>query len=106
MSLTTTIVQRTNVALRPLSLRLQKQPQETASVGSSFLNAGPRHGSELTDPNDIGDADWATDLLGDGLEHHYLRLLSPDALIVELGPGSGRLSRHLIGHCKELVADR
>lgn len=25
-------------------------------------------------------------------------------MIVELGPGSGRLSRHLIGHCKELIA--
>ena len=99
MSLSTTIVERTNVALRPLSLRLQKQPQ-----WDRYFKRWARHGGELTDPNDIGDADWATDLLGDGLEHHYLRLLSPDALIVELGPGSGRLSRHLIGRCKELVA--
>ena len=57
-----------------------------------------------SDPNDTGDAEWGSDLLDEGLRDHYLPLLSPEAVIVELGPGSGRLSRHLIGRCRELVA--
>ena len=43
-------------------------------------------GAQLSDPNEIGDADWRSDLLDEGFEHHYLRLLSPDAVIPEMGP--------------------
>ena len=98
ISLGTTTTRWANVVLRPLNLRLQQQPQ-----WDRHFKRWARQGGELKDPNDVGDADWATDLLDEGLEHHYLRLLSPDATIVELGPGSGRLTRHLIGRCKELV---
>jgi SAM-dependent methyltransferase len=99
MSLSTTTIRSVNVALRPLNLRVQQQPQ-----WDRHFKRWARRSGEIGDPNDIGDADWTTDMLDEGLEHHYLRLLSPDAVIVELGPGSGRLSRHLIGRCKELVA--
>ena len=98
MPLATSVVQWANVPLRPLNLRLQQQPQ-----WDRRFKRWVRQGGELRDPNDVGDADWATDLLTEGLDGHYLRLLSPDAVVVELGPGSGRLSRHLIGRCKELV---
>ena len=98
MPLPATLVQWANVPLRPLHLRLQYQPQ-----WDHHFKRWARQGQEIEDPNDIGDVDWATDLLTEGLERHYLRLLSPGAVIVELGPGSGRLSRHLIGHCKELI---
>jgi SAM-dependent methyltransferase len=55
------------------------------------------------DPNDIGDKEWAADRLYEGLERFYLPLLGPSKTILELGPGSGRLSRHLVGNCKKLI---
>jgi len=88
-----------NTLLRPLNLRLMYQPQ-----WDSHFKRWARQGSQAADPNDAGDAAWASDLLDVGLKNHYLPLLSPDAVIVELGPGSGRLSRYLIGHCRELIA--
>jgi SAM-dependent methyltransferase len=48
------------------------------------------------DPNDIGDREWGTDHLDDALEAYYLPA-AQGARVVELGPGSGRLTRHLIG---------
>jgi SAM-dependent methyltransferase len=99
MSLAATTIQSVNVVLRPVNLRVQQQPQ-----WDRHFKRWARRSGAVGDPNDIGDADWTTDMLDEGLEHHYLRLLSPDAVIVELGPGSGRLSRHLIGRCKKLVA--
>jgi SAM-dependent methyltransferase len=55
------------------------------------------------DPNDVGDARWGEDLLHEGLREHYLPLVAPDAVILELGPGTGRLTRHLVGACREVV---
>jgi SAM-dependent methyltransferase len=87
-----------NTVLRPLNVRLQYQQQ----WDRDFKRWAREKGGD-GDPNDVGDAEWAGDLLDEGLKDHYLPLLSPEAVIVELGPGSGRLSRHLIGRCQELI---
>jgi SAM-dependent methyltransferase len=55
------------------------------------------------DPNDRGDALWGGDLLDDALEEHYLPFVAPDSTVFELGPGSGRLTRHLVGRCERLI---
>ena len=87
-----------NAVLRPLSLKIQYQQQ----WDRDFRRWVRQKGRDV-DPNDAGDVEWASDLLAEGLRDHYLPLLSPDAVIVEIGPGSGRLSRHLIGRCQELI---
>ncbi len=56
-----------------------------------------------TDPNDVGDEDWADDPLREALERHYLPCISRDAVVLELGPGTGRLTRHVIARCRRLV---
>jgi SAM-dependent methyltransferase len=56
------------------------------------------------DINDVGDREWGTDLLDRGLREIYLPAVSIDDTVLELGPGSGRLSRHLIGRCHLLLA--
>jgi hypothetical protein len=59
------------------------------------------------DPNDIGDQEWATDLLVVGLREVYGPLLEGASRVLELGPGSGRLTRHLVDGTREvIVADR
>lgn len=55
------------------------------------------------DPNDLGDEEWATDLLDFGLAQVYGPLLRVDSTILEFGPGTGRLSRHLIGYDRHLI---
>jgi SAM-dependent methyltransferase len=47
------------------------------------------------DPNDIGDHEWGSDRLDYALDAYYLPA-ARGARVVELGPGSGRLTRHLI----------
>jgi ubiquinone/menaquinone biosynthesis C-methylase UbiE len=55
------------------------------------------------DPNDIGDEEWSRDPLKQTLEHHYLPLVNPAATVLELGPGTGRLTRHAIGACRRMI---
>ena len=35
--------------------------------------------------------------------YRYLALLGPESIVCELGPGTGRLSRHIVGHCGKLI---
>lgn len=55
------------------------------------------------DPNDLGDLAWADDPLRHALERHYLPLVRTDSVVLEIGPGTGRLTRHLIGRCRSLI---
>jgi hypothetical protein len=55
------------------------------------------------DPNDVGDVDWSSDPLRRALEEHYLPYTAKGSVILELGPGTGRLSRHLISRCRQLI---
>ena len=73
-----------NAVLRPLDLKLQYQPD-----WDRHFRRWARQTGRVGDPNDAGDADWAGDLLDEGLRDHYLPLLSPDAVIVEFGPAAG-----------------
>jgi ubiquinone/menaquinone biosynthesis C-methylase UbiE len=53
------------------------------------------------DPNDVGDLGW-----GDPLPHiqkRYLPWIGPDSVVLELGPGTGRVTRHVIGRCGEMI---
>ena len=55
------------------------------------------------DPNDLGDVAWSDDRLSESLPRHYLPHVTSTSVVLELGPGTGRLTRHLIGRCGELV---
>jgi cyclopropane fatty-acyl-phospholipid synthase-like methyltransferase len=55
------------------------------------------------DPNDIGDVEWSDDPLREALERHYLPHVQADSVVLELGPGSGRLTRHVIRRCREMI---
>ena len=55
------------------------------------------------DPNNIGDEEWLRDPLAEAIERHYLPLVHPSATVLELGPGTGRLTRHVIGACRRMI---
>jgi ubiquinone/menaquinone biosynthesis C-methylase UbiE len=90
-----------NRFLVPLGARVEYLP--AASWNSQFASWAKEAKALGTDPNDIGDDKWASDLLEEGLNDHYLPFVQEDSVVLELGPGSGRLSRHLIGQCNRLI---
>ena len=54
------------------------------------------------DPNDVAEGAWGNPLRT--MERFYLPHIKSDHTVLELGPGSGRLTRHVIQHCSELIA--
>jgi ubiquinone/menaquinone biosynthesis C-methylase UbiE len=54
------------------------------------------------DPNDVGDEAWANDGLADVLNDLYLNYVPAGAVVLELGPGTGRLTRHLITRARKV----
>lgn len=59
------------------------------------------HAQGLADPNDVGDQEWNDPL--PHLQACYFPHLRADSVVLELGPGSGRITRHLIGRCREMI---
>jgi phospholipid N-methyltransferase len=68
-----------------------------------FIDWIERGRSEGRDPNDVGDEDWANDPLSYALARHYLKYVTPESVVMELGPGTGRLTRHVLPHCERMV---
>jgi len=58
--------------------------------------------SRGTDPNDVGDEAWANDYLSTALPRFYLPYVDAQTRVLELGPGSGRVTRHLVGRCRRI----
>lgn len=56
---------------------------------------------EGADPNDVGDRDWGDP--GYDVQHYFLPHIKADSVVLELGPGTGRITRRLIGRCREMV---
>ena len=57
--------------------------------------------AEGRDPNDIADARWGD--VRHLVDKHYLPRIGPDAVVLELGPGTGRVTRHIFDRCGRLV---
>ncbi|MBT8402701.1 MAG: class I SAM-dependent methyltransferase [Gemmatimonadetes bacterium] len=54
------------------------------------------------DPNDIGDERWHVDSEAVAREH-YLPLVRPDDVVLELGPGTGRITRFVLPRCRRMI---
>jgi ubiquinone/menaquinone biosynthesis C-methylase UbiE len=54
------------------------------------------------DPNDVGDRDWNGDALESASRHLFPRI-TPQSVVLELGPGSGRYTRHVLPRCHEMI---
>jgi SAM-dependent methyltransferase len=93
-----------NRALRPVDVQLTPVDAALPTIWDRHFTKWIQEArASGRDPNDIGDERWAEDLLDVGLEQHYLPIVGPDSVVLELGPGSGRLTRHLIDKCQELI---
>jgi SAM-dependent methyltransferase len=69
------------------------------STFSRWIATGEAEG---VDPNDVGDREWNDP--SDYVERHLLPFVAPGSVVLELGSGTGRITRHVIGHAGELIA--
>jgi SAM-dependent methyltransferase len=58
---------------------------------------------EGVDPNDVGDREWGDP--GFDIETYYYPYIHKNSVVLELGPGSGRITRRVIGRCREILVD-
>ncbi len=92
-----------NGALRPLGIQITRVRSLERAWDSEFSQWIAQARAAGTDPNDVGDLAWNDDPLQESLERHYLPYIRPDSVVLELGPGTGRLTRHIIARCQEMV---
>lgn len=102
MGIRTGLMRLANMILRPAGAELV--PYMSAKPWDShFQNWVAEAEATGKDPNDVGDVEWSDDLLKQTLETHYLPYVHSDSVVLELGPGTGRLTRHIITRCREMI---
>jgi cyclopropane fatty-acyl-phospholipid synthase-like methyltransferase len=99
------LAETANRFLRPLGAEIvghgtahELKPWDAAFL--KWIEAGKTAGK---DPNDFGDEDWRNDPLRQTLERFYLCYIDAQSVVLELGPGTGRTTRHVIGKCGKMI---
>jgi len=54
------------------------------------------------DPNDVGDVDWNRNAF-ERASRYLFSHVTPDSVVLELGPGTGRYTRHVLPRCREMI---
>ncbi len=92
-----------NRFLRPLGAQVVSYAGNDKPWDQFFLRWISEGKLSGKDPNDLGDLDWNDDQLRDALEKRYLPVIHPNSVVLEVGPGTGRLTRHIISRCREMI---
>jgi SAM-dependent methyltransferase len=92
-----------NSALSHVGFRLVRAEPKLKPWDGAFLQWIAEAEKKGGDPNDVGDQDWDDDPLNQALEQHYYPHITPDSVVLELGPGTGRATRYLLPKCREMV---
>jgi SAM-dependent methyltransferase len=103
MGLRQRIANLANAALRPLGAQLVRCPGNEKPWDEAFRRWIEQAEASGRDPNEMGDREWGDDPLAQALERHYLPAIGEESVVLELGPGTGRLTRHIIGRCHSLI---
>jgi len=85
--------------LRRARRRLRPTPRHWDVEFRRWIREGRASGR---DPNDIGDEMWGG-LAESRARDLYLPHIHPAATVLELGPGTGRYTRHVIAHCRRMI---
>jgi cyclopropane fatty-acyl-phospholipid synthase-like methyltransferase len=86
-----------------LGLKLVRAESRLKPWDHDFLTWIAKAEASGADPNDVGDEDWNDDPLKRALDVHYLPHMNRDSVVLELGPGTGRLTRYLLPLCREMI---
>lgn len=102
MGITQQLGKAANFVLKPIGIQIVR-PGRQRPWDAEFARWIAKAQAVGQDPNDIGDIAWSEDPLKEALETHYLPHINPRSIVLELGPGTGRLTRHIIARCQEIV---
>lgn len=107
MGLRARTAQACNVLLAPLGAQLVSRPTGPAALkpwDQTFLKWIAEAEAKGQDPNDVGDVAWGGGAV-DPMHHarRYLDFVTPDSVVLELGPGTGRITRHILPRCREMI---
>ncbi len=92
-----------NRVLVPMGIRLVPATVTPSAWDASFRRWIRQAQASGRDPNDVADQEWDGEQLKAALERLVFPHLSPQATVLELGPGSGRVTRHLIARCHNMI---
>ncbi len=92
-----------NAVLGPMGLEVSRKADPLKPWDADFIRWVADAERKGVDPNDLGDDDWGMEVLSKALDQYYYPILNTNQTVLELGPGTGRLTRHLIGKVKDLV---
>jgi len=92
-----------NVIAKPFGVEVRRRPDALKPWDRDFIEWVAKAKAVGKDPNDFGDESWGTESLLIALEEIYYPYIKPDDVVLEIGPGTGRLTRYLVGKCKEFI---
>ncbi len=95
-----------NGMLNPLGLRLARTETPKGNTGKPWDQAFLRWIDEAKasgrDPNDVGDKAWDGNPLH-AMERFLFPHIDANSVVLEVGPGTGRATRHVIGRCRQVI---
>jgi SAM-dependent methyltransferase len=90
-----------NVLLRYAGVQLVRDPSRKP-WDKTFARWIAEAKASGLDPNDVGDGDWTGNAF-DGASQHLFPRITPQSVVLELGPGTGRYTRHVLPRCHEMI---
>jgi SAM-dependent methyltransferase len=90
-----------NRLLGRLGIQLVRNSQERTWDGQ-FRRWIDEAAAKGIDPNDVGDRDWSGNALERASRSLFPRFTA-ESVVLELGPGTGRYTRHVLPRCREMI---
>jgi SAM-dependent methyltransferase len=101
------LVSVANKMLSPFGVKLTRLMSPETDRGRpwdrAFLGWIARAKALGKDPNEIGDEAWDANPLH-AMERYVFPHIHGNSVVLELGPGTGRATRHVISRCGEIIA--
>jgi SAM-dependent methyltransferase len=92
----------TNVLLRRVGVQLVRARGAQKPWDEAFAHWIAEAKASGLDPNDVGDREWHGRALENASRHLFPRI-TQQSVVLELGPGTGRYTRHVLPRCREMI---
>jgi len=92
----------TNVLLRRVGVQLVSARGPQKPWDEAFAHWIAEAKASGLDPNDVGDREWQGSGF-EGVSQHLFHRITQQSVVLELGPGTGRYTRHVLPRCHEMI---
>jgi len=95
-------VKLTNGLLRRIGVQLVRTEGAQKPWDEAFADWIAKAKASGVDPNEVGDREWNGSAL-EGASRHLFHRVTQESVVLELGPGTGRYTRHVLPRCREMI---